>query len=112
MICTSQDSQCVVLASPIGLWKTIDDPTGSPRALVRICEKGGKLFGQIEKVFEAGAENLECEACKDERKNQPIIGLIIIRDIKQAGNAFGGGRHARSGFGVGASLQDALGSRR
>jgi uncharacterized protein (DUF2147 family) len=79
------------LASPIGLWKTFDDATGSPRALVRIYEKGGKLFGQIEKVFEAGAEKQVCKACKDDRKNQPIIGLIIIRDIKQEGNAYGGG---------------------
>jgi uncharacterized protein (DUF2147 family) len=79
------------LASPIGLWKTFDDATGSPRALVRIYEKGGKLFGQIEKVFESGAEKQVCEACRDDRKNQPIIGLIIIRDIKQEGNAYGGG---------------------
>ena len=79
------------LASPIGLWKTIDDVTGSPKALVRIYEKGGKLFGQIERVFEAGAENQVCEACKDDRKNQPIIGLIIIRDIKREGDAYGGG---------------------
>jgi uncharacterized protein (DUF2147 family) len=79
------------LASPIGLWKTFDDATGSPRALVRIYEKGGKLFGLIEKVFDAGAEKQVCEACKDDRKNQPIIGLIIIRDIKQEGSAYGGG---------------------
>ena len=79
------------LTSPIGLWKTFDDATGSPRALVRIYEKGGKLFGQIEKVFEAGAEKQVCEACRDDRKNQPIIGLVIIRDIRQEGDAYGGG---------------------
>jgi uncharacterized protein (DUF2147 family) len=42
-------------------------------------------------VFEAEAEKHVCGACRDDRKNQPIIGLIIIRDIKQEGDAYGGG---------------------
>jgi uncharacterized protein (DUF2147 family) len=86
LACLSAES-----GSPIGLWKTFDDETGRPRALVRIYEKEGRLFGKIEKVFDEPAENQVCEACKDERKNQPIIGLIIIRNIKQEGDAYGGG---------------------
>src|ERR1017187_8244800 len=69
-------------ASPIGLWKTIDDNTGSARAIVRIYEQDGKLFGRIERSFTPGAENRVCGLCKDERKDQPIIGLIIIRNIR------------------------------
>lgn len=42
-------------------------------------------------MFEAEAEKHVCGACRDDRKNQPIIGLIIIRDIKQEGDAYGGG---------------------
>jgi uncharacterized protein (DUF2147 family) len=67
-------------SSPIGLWKTFDDRTGNPRAIVRIYEQDGKLFGRIERSFTPGAENRVCEACTDERKNQPIIGLLIIRN--------------------------------
>jgi uncharacterized protein (DUF2147 family) len=77
--------------SPIGLWKTIDDSTGAARALVSIYEKDGKLFGRIEKVIEAKAGAEVCAACKDDRKNQPIIGLIIIRNIEQQGSGYGGG---------------------
>jgi uncharacterized protein (DUF2147 family) len=84
-------SRSAEAASPIGLWKTVDDTTGSARALVRIYEQDGKLFGRIEKVFEADAEHQVCTACKDDRKNQPIVGLIIIRNIKPAGNAYEGG---------------------
>ena len=78
-------------ASPIGLWKTIDDKTGSPRAIVRIYEQDGKLFGRIERSFTPGAENRVCEQCTDERKNQPIIGLIIIRNIQSKDGEYAGG---------------------
>ncbi len=35
-------------SSPLGLWKTFDDKTGSARAIVRIYEQDGKFFGRIE----------------------------------------------------------------
>ncbi|MDT3381184.1 hypothetical protein RNI52_27915 [Labrys neptuniae] len=38
-------------ASPVGLWKNIDDTSGKPRALIRIAEANGTLQGKIEKVF-------------------------------------------------------------
>jgi hypothetical protein len=38
-------------ASPVGLWKTIDDHTGKPKALIRITENNGELKGRIERLF-------------------------------------------------------------
>ena len=77
--------------SPIGLWKTFDDRTGSARAIVRVCEENGKLFGRIERSFTPGAETRVCGVCTDERKNQPIIGLLIIRNMKPADGEYSGG---------------------
>src|SRR5271156_6280251 len=68
--------------SPLGLWKTFDDKTGSARAIVHVYEENGKLFGRIEHSFTPGSEKRVCELCTDERKNQPIIGLLIIRGMK------------------------------
>jgi uncharacterized protein (DUF2147 family) len=84
-------SQSAELPSPIGLWKTIDDATGNAGALVRIYEKDGKLFGRIEKLFKAAAQTPVCTACKDQRKNQPLIGLVIIRDLERQGDGYGRG---------------------
>jgi len=77
--------------SPIGLWKTFDDKTGQARAIVRIYQQDGRLFGQIERSFTPGAENRVCDVCTDERKNKPIIGLIIIRNVRAADGDYGGG---------------------
>ena len=78
-------------ASPMGLWKTYDDKTGNARALVRIYEQDGKLFGRIEQSFTPGAETRVCVPCTDERKNQPVIGLLIVRNMKPDGNEYSGG---------------------
>ncbi len=77
--------------SPIGLWKTIDDKTGNARAIVRIYEQNGKLFGRIERSFTPGAEHRVCEVCTDERKGQPIVGLVIIRNMQSKDGEFAGG---------------------
>ena len=77
--------------SPVGLWKTFDDKTGNARAIVRVYEENGKLFGRIERSFTPGAEKRVCQVCTDERKNQPIIGLLIIRDMKASDGEYGGG---------------------
>ena len=80
-------------ASPVGAWKTIDDKTGKPKALVRITEEGGVLTGKIEKLFRAPSEeqNPTCAKCEGARKDQPIIGMTILSGLKKEGNDYTGG---------------------
>ncbi|MGA2187381.1 MAG: DUF2147 domain-containing protein [Steroidobacteraceae bacterium] len=82
---------CADASSPIGVWKTFDDKTGKARAIVRIYDQDGKLFGRIEQSFTPGADHRVCVPCTDERKDRAIIGLIIIRNMKQDGNEYNGG---------------------
>ena len=76
---------CLALAqaTPVGLWKTIDDDGKTEKSLVRISEQGGALFGRIEKIFEADKQNEVCEKCTDERKGKPVLGMTIIRNAKK-----------------------------
>ena len=69
-------------ATPSGLWKTIDDDGKTEKSLVRISESGGLYSGRIEKGLEANPKETVCSKCSDERKNQPIIGMTVIRNIK------------------------------
>lgn len=80
-------------ASPVGLWKNIDDVTGKPKALIRITEDKGELRGQIEKLFPAAGEdpNPRCTACKDARKDQPVIGMVFMSGLKKSGDEYTGG---------------------
>jgi uncharacterized protein (DUF2147 family) len=70
-------------ATPIGLWRSIDDKTGEAKAEIRIVDNAGTLSGRIEKSLKKDAKPT-CEECRDERKGQPIQGLEIIRGAKKA----------------------------
>lgn len=72
-------------ATPVGLWKTIDDETKTEKSLVRITDSGGVLGGKIEKLLDPSKQNDVCDKCSDERKGKPIAGLSIIRNAKQDG---------------------------
>jgi uncharacterized protein (DUF2147 family) len=71
--------------TPIGLWHSIDDKTGEPKAEIRISDNGGVLSGRIEKLLRKGANPDEkCIECRDERKDKPMVGLEIIRGARKA----------------------------
>jgi uncharacterized protein (DUF2147 family) len=70
--------------TPVGLWRNIDDKTGEARAEIRIVESAGVLSGRIEKRLGKNAKpDDKCEECSDDRKDQPIIGLEIIRGARK-----------------------------
>ena len=81
-------------ASPVGLWKNIDDVSGKPRALIRITETNGTLEGKIEKVFPgpADSQNPKCEKCEGANKDAPIVGLVILSGLKKDGDAYADGQ--------------------
>jgi len=78
------------LLTPIGRWKTIDDKTGKPKAIVQVYEEKGKLYGKIEATLQPDAKKV-CDDCKDERKGQPIVGMVIMRGLTLHGDEYSGG---------------------
>ena len=70
-------------ATPAGLWKTIDDNTKKEKSLVRIVETGGVFSGKVEKIVDPDApKDAVCKDCSDDRKDKPILGMTIIRNVK------------------------------
>jgi uncharacterized protein (DUF2147 family) len=80
-------------ASPVGLWKNIDDVSGKPKALIRISESNGVLQGKIEKLFRPADQdqNPKCDKCTDARKDQPILGMVFMSGLKKDGDEYTGG---------------------
>jgi uncharacterized protein (DUF2147 family) len=71
--------------SPVGQWHTLDDKTGELKSLVVIVEQQGVVRGRVEKVLRKDADPAaKCEKCSDDRKNQPVVGMEIIRGAKKA----------------------------
>ena len=70
--------------TPAGIWRTIDEETGKPRGEVRIREVEGKLVGTVVRSLapDPSKEPLTCKPCTDDRKDQPMTGLEMIRGAK------------------------------
>ena len=70
-------------ASPAGLWRTIDDSTKKDKSLVRIVESNGVYTGKVEKIVDPDSpKDAVCKDCADERKDKPVVGMTIIRNVK------------------------------
>jgi len=74
-----------VANSPVGQWHTLDEKTGELKSMVIIFEQQGVVKGRVEKVLRKDADPAaKCDKCSDDRKNQPVVGLEIIRGAKKA----------------------------
>jgi len=79
--------------TPVGLWKTFDDRTGKPRALVRITDQDGELVGVVEDVLPVPGQPDDpvCVACTGDRKDRPITGMEILWGLSPRGDNWSGG---------------------
>ncbi len=75
--------------TPAGLWRTIDDKTGTDRSLVRIVESGGTYTGTVERILttlpDDDPQHL-CRHCSGERKDEPIVGMAILWGLRKNGD--------------------------
>ncbi|MDO6517112.1 Uncharacterized conserved protein, DUF2147 family [Zobellia uliginosa] len=81
MLCPMGRSQGV-----FGKWKTIDDRTGKPKAIIEIYEEDGKMHGKVIEIVEEGKENFVCTKCEGDLKDKPVLGMTIIEGAEHHGN--------------------------
>ncbi len=98
-LCVSVLAVCAALPafaqelSPIGVWKSIDDISGKPKAQIRISEANGEVRGRIEKLYLAPGEdpNPRCIKCEGANKDQPVIGMVFMSGLRKDGKDYSGG---------------------
>jgi hypothetical protein len=74
-----------VAPSAAGLWQKTE--SGQPVLWTLIVAHEGVYQGAMAKLFPRPGDVLNpiCSRCVDDRKNQPLLGLSFIRDMKQRG---------------------------
>jgi uncharacterized protein (DUF2147 family) len=92
--CTSVFAAQTNLNTPVGYWKTIDDVSGRVRSIMKIYNTGDSLSGQVVKTFPLPGEepNKRCTKCEGANQNQPILGMVILTDMKENDGQWDGGR--------------------
>ncbi len=85
-------NQINIAQSPIGNWKSIDDKTKGPKSQINIYEQNGKLYGKVEKLLAPNANvTKKCTDCSGNKKNQLILGMVIMENLIKKGNKWTGG---------------------
>lgn len=73
----------------IGLWEQIDEKSGQPESWFNIVEKDGVYVGTIVKMFQKPGdpppESWRCSKCEGAEKDQPVLGLALIKGMKRKG---------------------------
>ena len=69
--------------SPVGTWHTFDEKTKEVKSEIVVSETNGVVSGRISKLLRKEAkQDAVCDQCTDERKDKPVLGMTIIRNIK------------------------------
>lgn len=78
--------------SVVGLWEQSDED-GRVGAWFNFFEKDGFYVGAIAKAFPTPGEKSEtiCSKCPGDRKNAPIMGLIIVNGMQRKGRSYENG---------------------
>jgi uncharacterized protein (DUF2147 family) len=88
-------SQSTVPAQPAatGLWQKVDEQTGQTVSWFLFVEHGRVYEGMIAKLFlrPQDPKNPICSSCRDDRKDQPLLGLPLIREMQRDGLVYQGG---------------------
>jgi uncharacterized protein (DUF2147 family) len=80
--------------TPLGRWRSIDDATGKPKAVIEVSQAGnGTLSAKIVQLIDTSdGPNPLCDDCSGARHNQPILGMTIAWGLKPQGKLWAGGR--------------------
>jgi uncharacterized protein (DUF2147 family) len=81
-------------STPIGRWRSIDDATGKPKAVIEIADAGnGSLSAKIVQILDTkDGPNPLCDDCTGARHGKPILGMTIAWGLKRQGKSWAGGR--------------------
>jgi hypothetical protein len=79
--------------SVAGLWQKTDNETGKPVSWFLFFERNGLYEGVVAKYFPRPGDrpNQICSNCRDDRKDQPLLGLPLIRGMQRNGLAYENG---------------------
>jgi uncharacterized protein (DUF2147 family) len=73
------------LQNAIGHWQVVNSD-GTPGGKVDTYLVNGRLFGKVTEVRPGRKPQDVCDKCSGEYKNQPILGMVLMRDFHTDGD--------------------------
>jgi len=83
---------CIGMSQSIfGKWKTVDNETGQEKSIVEIYEENGEVFGKVVDILNSEDKDALCKKCDGDEYNTPVLGLVLIKQLKKIGKFYRGG---------------------
>lgn len=74
-----------------GKWITVDDKSGIDKSVVLLFEKEGRLYGKVVEILDTSqGENPICKKCPGKLKDQPVMGMVVVRGLEKTKNGYAG----------------------
>ena len=80
------------LSSPAGLWRTVDDKTGASAATSASTSWTASSTAGWNASSTRREAVQKCKKCTDDRRDQPVLGMVIMRGLHRDGDEWNGGR--------------------
>ena len=77
--------------SIVGKWKTVDDESGKTRSIIELYNQNGKIYGKVLTLLLPEDKGKVCINCTGEDYNQPIEGLVFVKNLSKEGDEYKGG---------------------
>jgi hypothetical protein len=76
--------------SAAGLWQKVDETGKSVSWFLFVEHNDGSYEGVVAKYFlrPGDSTNQICSACRDDRKNEPLLGLSFVRGMQRNGLSY------------------------
>ncbi|MCP9200144.1 DUF2147 domain-containing protein [Gramella sp. GC03-9] len=70
-----------------GKWTNFNE-NGEPNSIIRIYEKNGEIYGEVERILREEDRNRVCTKCEGDLKNKPIEGMTVMWGLEKNGDEY------------------------
>jgi uncharacterized protein (DUF2147 family) len=74
-----------------GKWNSKNDDTGEIDSVIEIYEKNGKAYAKVVKVMDPDRQDVVCDLCEGDKKDQKILGMNILDGLEKDDDEWSGG---------------------
>ncbi len=74
----------------VGKWENTNED-GRVNSIIQVYEEDGKVYGKVHRITKEEDRDRVCTKCEGDLKNEPIEGMVLMRNLKKDGEQYVGG---------------------